>query len=91
MPRFRDFLARLAGRPRPLYANVPAALDRVERENDVFAELVAASSFLDFGGAPIEFKLKETDLNAAMVRFARTSRQGDGSDRCCSTLNERSL
>jgi len=63
MPRFRDFLARLAGRPRLLDANVPAAMDQAERDNDAFAELVAASSFLDFGGAPTEFKLKETDLN----------------------------
>jgi hypothetical protein len=63
MPRFRDLLARLMGRPRPLKASLPSAMDQAGHKSDVFAELVAASSFLDFGGMPMEFKLKETDLD----------------------------
>jgi hypothetical protein len=66
MPRFRDLLARLARRPRPLDANAPKAMNEAERKNDVFAELAAASSFLDFGGVPMEFKLKETDRDRAL-------------------------
>jgi hypothetical protein len=66
MPRFRDLLAGLMGRPRPLKASAPAAMDQAEHKNDVFAELVAASSFLDFGGMPREFKLKETDLDRGL-------------------------
>jgi hypothetical protein len=63
MPRFRDLLARLTGRPRHLNTSAPPASDQAERKNDVFAELVAASSFLDFGGMPMEIKLKATDID----------------------------
>ena len=65
MPWIRNFLTRLA-KLNQAAADAPAAVHHVEPENDVFAELVAASSFLDFGGAPAESKLKDTDLNRGL-------------------------
>ena len=59
MPWIRDLVTRFARRTPHPAAHPPQAIQQGEPEDDVFAELVAASSFLDLGGACAESKFKD--------------------------------
>ena len=61
----RNLVARFVARHPRIPADA-AATRQTEQENDIFAELIAASSFLDFGGMPAESKLKDIDLDRGL-------------------------
>ena len=54
-----DLVARWSGKGSTPHSDLPSAIPTSER--DLFVELIAASSYLDFGGAPLEARLRENE------------------------------
>jgi hypothetical protein len=63
---YRVRFANRAAGPLPAIADAASPLCWSEQENDIFAELIAASSLLDFGGTLPEPRLKDTDLDRGL-------------------------
>ena len=64
-----QLVARWSAWDSPPLSDLPYAMPAAER--DLLVELIAASSYLDFGGAPLETRLREND--SAFDRAIRPS------------------